>query len=152
MAEAFGIAGSAFGTVSLGIQLFTDISKYLDSVDGRDGDLERAKNYAQDFHSSLVALRTWASITGFGDTNLERAINHGQANCAGAIKNLSAMVAELKGQDPFPNSRASKAKAIYVKLKYPFKKQNLENLEKQLFDTISVLKFALLILQVDQKD
>ncbi|KAF5633805.1 uncharacterized protein FTJAE_6956 [Fusarium tjaetaba] len=148
MAEAFGIAGSAFGTVSLGIQLFTEISRYLDSVEGRDGDLERAKNYARDFQSSLVALRTWASNTGFSDTDLERAISQGQANCAGAIKNLSATVAELKGQDPIPNSRTSKAKALYVKLKYPFKKQNVENLEKQLFNTISVLKFALLILQV----
>ncbi|KAF5575486.1 hypothetical protein FPANT_11312 [Fusarium pseudoanthophilum] len=148
MAEAFGIAGSAFGTVSLGIQLFTEISKYLDSVEGRDGDLERAINYARDFQSSLIAIRTWASLTGFSDTDLERAINQGQANCAGAINNLSATVAELKGEDPIPDSRTSKAKAIYVKLKYPFKKQNLENLEKQLFNTISVLKFALTILQL----
>ncbi|EWY92315.1 hypothetical protein FOYG_05891 [Fusarium oxysporum NRRL 32931] len=49
MAEAFGIDGSAFGTVSLGLQLFNEISKYLDSVEGRDEDLERAKNYARDF-------------------------------------------------------------------------------------------------------
>ncbi|KAF5707938.1 hypothetical protein FMUND_10803 [Fusarium mundagurra] len=148
MAEAFGIAGSAFGTVSLGIQLFTEITKYLDSVEGRDEDLERAKNYARDFQSSLIALRTWASVTGFSDTDLERAINQGQTNCAGAINTLSATVAELKGQDPIPNSRTSKVRNLYVKLKYPFKKQNLENLEKQLFNTISVLKFALTILQV----
>lgn len=32
MAEAFGIAGSAFGTVSLGFQLFRDISQYIDGV------------------------------------------------------------------------------------------------------------------------
>ncbi|KAG5812749.1 hypothetical protein H9Q74_004126 [Fusarium xylarioides] len=148
MAEAFGIAGSAFGTVSLGIQLFTEISKYLDSVEGRDQDLELAKNYARDFQSSLIALRTWASNMGFSDTDLERAINQGQANCAGTITNLSATVAELKGQDSIPNNRYAKAKTLYIKLKYPFKKQNLDNLEKQLFNTISVLKFALLILQV----
>ncbi|KAM0080145.1 hypothetical protein ACKRZS_007648 [Fusarium odoratissimum] len=148
MAEAFGIAGSAFGTVSLGLQLFTEISKYLDSVEGRDEDLERAKNYARDFQSSLISLRTWASNTGFSDTDLERAINQGQANCAGAINDLSKMVAELKGQDLKPNSRTSKARTLYVKLKYPFKKQNLESLEKQLFNAISVLQFALNILQV----
>ncbi|PNP79850.1 hypothetical protein FNYG_06547 [Fusarium nygamai] len=148
MAEGFGIAGSAFGTVSLGIQLFTEISKYLDSVEGRDQDLERAKNYARDFQSSLIALRTWASNTGFSDNDLEIAINQGQANCAGAINTLLATVAELKGQDPIPNSRTSKARDLYVKLKYPFKKQNLENLEKQLFNTINVLNFALTILQV----
>ncbi|PCD46477.1 hypothetical protein AU210_001883 [Fusarium oxysporum f. sp. radicis-cucumerinum] len=148
MAEAFGIAGSAFGTISLGLQLFTEISKYLDSVEGRDEDLERAKNYARDFQSSLISLRTWASNTGFSDTDLERAINQGQANCAGAINDLSKMVAELKGQDLKPNSRTSKARTLYVKLKYPFKKQNLENLEKQLFNAISVLQFALNILHV----
>ncbi|KAF5628919.1 hypothetical protein F52700_8012 [Fusarium sp. NRRL 52700] len=148
MAEAFGIAGSAFGTISLGIQLFTEISNYLDSVEGRDEDLERAKNYALDFHSSLIALETLASTTGISDPDLERLINQGQANCVSAINNLSKMVAKLKGQDPIPNSRSSKARALYVKLKYPFKKQNLENLEKQLFHTVSVLKFALTILQL----
>ncbi|KAF5542995.1 hypothetical protein FMEXI_7231 [Fusarium mexicanum] len=130
MAEAFGIAGSAFGTVSLGIQLFTEISNYLNSVEGRYEDLERAKNYALDFHSSLIALETLASTTGISDTDLERVINQGQANCATAIKNLSKLVEQLKGQDPILNNRTSKARALYVKLKYPFKKQNLENLEK----------------------
>ncbi|KAF5686269.1 hypothetical protein FCIRC_2987 [Fusarium circinatum] len=149
MAEAFGIAGSAFGTVSLGIQLFTEISNYLSSVEGRDEDLERAKTYALDFHSSLIALETLASTTGISDSDLERVINQGQANCASAIKNLSKMVAELKGQGPIPNSRTSKARNLYIKLKYPFKKQNLENLEKQLFNTVSVLKFALTILQLN---
>ncbi|KAF4946535.1 hypothetical protein FGADI_11173 [Fusarium gaditjirri] len=148
MAEAFGIAGSAFGTVSLGLQLFTEISKYLNSVEGRDEDLERAKNYARDFESSLISLRTWASNTGISDADLERAINQGQANCAVAISDLVKMVSDLKGQDPIPNSRTSKAKALYVKLKYPFKKQNLENLEKQLFNTTSALQFALTVLQV----
>ncbi|KAF5706040.1 hypothetical protein FGLOB1_7639 [Fusarium globosum] len=148
MAEAFGIAGSAFGTVSLGLQLFTEISKYLNSVEGRDEDLERAKNYARDFQSSLMSLRTWASNTGISDVDLERAISESQANCAAAINDLSKTVADLKGQDPIPNSRSSKARTLIVKLKYPFKKQNLENLEKQLFNAISVLQFALTILQV----
>ncbi|KAG4264892.1 hypothetical protein FPRO03_00176 [Fusarium proliferatum] len=148
MAEAFGIAGSAFGTVSLGLQLFTEISKYLNSVEGRDEDLERAKNYARDFESSLMSLRTWASNTGISDVDLERAISESQANCAAAINDLSKTVADLKGQDPIPNSRSSKARTLIVKLKYPFKKQNLENLEKQLFNAISVLQFALTILQV----
>ncbi|KAF5254518.1 hypothetical protein FANTH_776 [Fusarium anthophilum] len=148
MAEAFGIAGSAFGTVSLGIQLFTEISNYLNSVEGRDEDLERAKNYALDLYSSLIALDTLASTTGIGDADLERVVNQGQANCASAINKLSKMVAELKGQDPIPNSRISKARNLYIKLKYPFKKQNLENLEKQLFNTVSVLKLALTVLQL----
>ncbi|KLO81182.1 Uncharacterized protein LW93_4756 [Fusarium fujikuroi] len=148
MAEAFGIAGSAFGTVSLGLQLFTEISKYLNSVEGRDEDLERAKNYARDFQSSLIALETWASNTGISDVELERAISQGQANCAVAINDLSKMVSDLRGQDPIPSSHTSKARTLIVKLKYPFKKQNLEILEKQLFNTISVLQFALTILQV----
>lgn len=96
MAEAFGIAGSAFGTVSLGLQLFTEISKYLNSVEGRDEDLERAKNYARDFQSSLIALETWASNTGISDADLERAISQGQANCAVAISDLSKTVSDLK--------------------------------------------------------
>ncbi|SCV33524.1 uncharacterized protein FFB14_04556 [Fusarium fujikuroi] len=148
MAEAFGIAGSAFGTVSLGLQLFTEISKYLNSVEGRDEDLERAKNYARDFQSSLIALETWASNTGISDVDLERAISQGQINCAVAINDLSKTVSDLNGQESMPNSRTSRARTLIVKLKYPFKKQNLENLEKQLFNTISVLQFALTILQV----
>ncbi|KLP13062.1 Uncharacterized protein LW94_11623 [Fusarium fujikuroi] len=148
MAEAFGIASGAFGTVSLGLQLFKEISTYLNSVEGRNEDLERAKNYARDFQSSLIALETWASNTGISDVDLERAISQGQVNCAVAINDLSKMASNLKGQDPIPHSRTSKTRSLIVKLQYPFKKQNLENLEKQLFNTISILHFALTILKV----
>lgn len=148
MAEAFGIAGSAFGTVSLGLQLYSEISQYLNSVEGRDEDLERARNYARTLQSSLNALTTWASSAGISNNEIESLINQGQANCKVAIRDLFNIVTELKGPDVIPNSRTSKVKTIYVRLKYPFKKQNLEKLEKQLFDTIIVLQFALNILQV----
>jgi hypothetical protein len=148
MAEAFGIAGSAFGTVSLGLQLFREISQYLDSVEGRDEDLERARNYARIFQSCLIALDTRASTAGISNNEVERLINQSQANCEVAIGGLLNIVTELKGPDLIPNSRTSKARTLCVRLKYPFKKQNLEKLEKQLFDTTNVLQLALNILQV----
>ncbi|KAH6950862.1 hypothetical protein DER45DRAFT_579025 [Fusarium avenaceum] len=151
MAEAFGIAGSAFGTVSLGFQLFREISQYIDGVEGRDEDLERARNYAQTFQSCLIALDARASNAGISNTEVERLVNQGQANCKVAISNLLSIVTELKGPDTMPNSRTSKVKTLCVRLKYPFKKQNLEKLEKQLFDTIIVLRFALDVLQVESE-
>lgn len=148
MTEALGIAGSVFGTVSLGLQLFNEISQYLNSVEGQDEDLKRAKSYARNFQSCLIALSTWASGEGNSNTEIERLINQSHANCEVAISNLLNIVAELKGPDLIPNSRTSKVRTLCVRLKYPFKKQNLEKLEKQLFDTIIVLQFALNVLQV----
>lgn len=143
MAEAFGIAGSAFGTVSLGLQLFREISQYIDGVEGRDEDLERARSYAQNFQSCLIALDARASNSGISNTEVERLINQGQANCKVAISNLLNIVGELKGPDLIPNSRTSKIRTLCVRLKYPFKKQNLEKLEKQLFETNNILQLAL---------
>ncbi|CAJ0552588.1 Ff.00g006660.m01.CDS01 [Fusarium sp. VM40] len=80
MAEAFGIAGSTFGTVSLGLQLFREISQYIDDVEGRDEDLERGRSYAQTFQSCLTALDAQASNSGISNTEVERLINEGQAN------------------------------------------------------------------------
>ncbi|KAF4499507.1 hypothetical protein FAGAP_4297 [Fusarium agapanthi] len=102
MAEAFGIAGSAFGTVSLALQLYKEISQYLDDFNSREEDLKEARNYATNIQLSL-SMRLMFN--------------------------------------------AAKAKELYAKMKYPFKKQNIEKVEKILSRTNSALQTVLQVFQ-----
>ncbi|KAF5248685.1 hypothetical protein FANTH_5755 [Fusarium anthophilum] len=149
MAEAFGIAGSAFGTVSLGFQLFKEISQYLDDIDGREGDLKEARNYATNIQLSLNALDVAISNAPTGDATTKNAIDSCKASCISAVNNLLAVVKQLRGPTiTLPNGNAARAKELCVKLKYPFKKQNMEKLEESLSRTNIALQTILQVFQL----
>ncbi|KLP21479.1 uncharacterized protein LW94_10186 [Fusarium fujikuroi] len=148
MAEAFGIAGSAFGTVSLGVQLFKEISQYLDDIDGREEDLKDALSYATNLQLSLNALNVAMSNAPTGDPETKNAIDSCIVSYVSAVNNLLAVVKDLRG--PMVSAPSSKAsKALCAKLKYPFKKQNMEKLEEILSRTNSALQTILQVFQLN---
>ncbi|PNP84058.1 hypothetical protein FNYG_02746 [Fusarium nygamai] len=150
MAEAFGIAGSAFGTISLGLQLFKEISQYLDDIDGREEDLKEARDYASNIQLSLNALDTAISNAPTGDPATKNAIDSCKASCLSAVNKLFAVVKELRGSTiSVPNSNTARAKELCAKLKYPFKKQNIEKLEEILARTNSALQTTLQVVQLN---
>ncbi|KAF5642507.1 uncharacterized protein FTJAE_3664 [Fusarium tjaetaba] len=150
MAEAFGIAGSVFGTVSLGLQLFKEISLYLDDIDGREEDLKEARDYATNIQLSLNALNTAISNAPTGDPATKNAIDSCKASWVSTVSNLLAVVKELRGSTISTlNSNTAKAKELCTKLKYPFKKQNIEKLEDILSRTNSVLQTILQVYQLN---
>lgn len=149
MAEAFGIASSAFGTVSLGLQLFKEISQYLDDIDGREEDLKGARNYATNIQLSLNALDVAISTAPTGDPTIKSAIDSCKTSCLSAVNNLLAVVKDLRGPiTSAPISNAARAKELCAKLKYPFKKQNMEKLEEVLLRTNSALQITLQVFQL----
>ncbi|RKK89196.1 hypothetical protein BFJ71_g12449 [Fusarium oxysporum] len=148
MAEAFSIAGSAFGTVSLGLQLFKEISQYLDDIDGREEDLKQARTYANNVQLTINALHVAVSNAPTNDPNAKSAMDSCAAACVATVNDLLAVIKELRGPAPVPNSHVARAKDLRAKLKYPFKKQNVEKLEKRLSRTYSALQNALHVLQL----
>ncbi|EXL97722.1 hypothetical protein NOF04DRAFT_6913 [Fusarium oxysporum II5] len=150
MAEAFGIAGSAFGTVSLGLQLFKEISQYLDDIDGREEDLKQARNFATNIQVSINALDVAISNAPTDDPTTNSAIGSCRDSCVSAVNNLLALVKELRGPIiSIPNSNAARAKGLCAKLKYPFKKQSIEKLEENLSRTNSALQTMLQVFQLN---
>ncbi|KAG4262877.1 hypothetical protein FPRO03_10240 [Fusarium proliferatum] len=150
MAEAFGIAGSAFGTISLGLQLFKEISQYLDDIDGREEDLKEARSYATNIQLSLNALNVAISTAPTDDPETKRAIESCKASCVSAVDNLLAVVKELRGPViSVPSSNAARAKELCAKLKYPFKKQTMEKFEDSLSRTNSSLQTMLQVFQLN---
>ncbi|KAF5638141.1 hypothetical protein F25303_7778 [Fusarium sp. NRRL 25303] len=146
MAEAFGIAGSAFGTVSLGLQLFKEISQYLDDIHGRQEDLKQARTYANNLQLTITALHVAISNAPPSDPDTKSAMDSCEASCVTTVNELLAVVKKLRGPTPVPNSRRAKAKDLRAKLKYPFKKENMEKLEKHLFRTNISLQSTLQVL------
>ncbi|KAF5558892.1 hypothetical protein FPHYL_7233 [Fusarium phyllophilum] len=150
MAEVFGIAGSAFGTVSLGLQLFKEISQYLNDIDGREEDLKEARNYATNIQLSLNALDVAISNAPIDDAATKNAIDSCKASCISAVNNLLVVVKQLRGPTiTLLNSNASRANDLCAKLKYPFKKQNMEKLKDILSCTNSALQTILQVFQLN---
>ncbi|KNB12525.1 hypothetical protein FOXG_12109 [Fusarium oxysporum f. sp. lycopersici 4287] len=133
MAEAFGIAGSAFGTVSLGLQLFKEISQYLDDIDGREEDLKQARNFATNIQISINALDVAISNAPNDDPTTKNAIDSCKVSCVSAVNNFNA----------------ARAKELCAKLKYPFKKHNIEKLEENLSRANSALQTILQVFQLN---
>ncbi|KAF5589010.1 hypothetical protein FPANT_6444 [Fusarium pseudoanthophilum] len=149
MAEAFGIAGSAFGTVSLGLKLFQEISQYIDDIDGREEDLKEARDYATNIQLALNALDIAISNAPTGDHATKSAIDSCRASCVNATNHLLEVVKELRGPiASSPNSNAAKARGLYAKMKYPFKKQHMEKLEEILSRTNGALQTILDVFQL----
>ncbi|KAF4951565.1 hypothetical protein FGADI_7340 [Fusarium gaditjirri] len=150
MAEAFGIAGSAIGVVSLGLQLFKEISQYLDDIDGREEDLKQARNFAKNIQVSIDALDVAIANTSTDDPTTKNAMDSCRNSCISAANSLFAFVKQLRGPIiSVPNSNAARAKELCAKLKYPFKKQNIEKLEENLSRTNSALQTMLQVFQLN---
>ncbi|KAG5754821.1 hypothetical protein H9Q70_002532 [Fusarium xylarioides] len=149
MAEPVGIIGSAVGICGFGLQLYKEISQYLNDVDGRDEDLKQARNYATNLKISLDALDDAISNAPSTSPDARTVVDSCKVACVAALKDLSAVIKELKGPLALPGSHASKAKELYARLSYPFKKQNMDKLVEQVFRTNTVLQAALTIFQIN---
>lgn len=146
MAEALGVAGSVVGIISLGLDLFKEISQYLDDVDARDEDLERARNVTKISQTTLRAVDKAVSRATITDPDAKNAVDDCRASCTAAVERLVKLVDQLKGVKNTGNSGTAKVKQLYTKLKYPFKKQDMEKLEECLINTNSILQNTLSVL------
>jgi hypothetical protein len=124
------------------------ISQYLDDIDGREEDLKQARTYANNVQLTINALHVAVSNAPTNDPNAKSAMDSCAAACVATVNDLLAVIKELRGPTPVPNSHVARAKDLRAKLKYPFKKQNVEKLEKRLSRTYSALQNALHVLQL----
>ncbi|KAF4485453.1 hypothetical protein CGGC5_v008467 [Colletotrichum fructicola Nara gc5] len=63
MADPLGIAGTAAGLVSLGLQLYGEIFKYIKAVNGREDDLKAARKNAEILKKCLLAIKGTTALT-----------------------------------------------------------------------------------------
>lgn len=143
MAEPVGITGTAAGLVSLGLQLYSEISKYIDAVKGRKRDLEAARRHAKMLQKCLTAIDEATSSTNTTLSASNDAVEACVIACRDELQGLESLVARLRGPTAPADTLSAKAREKGRQLFYPFRKDSIIELEKRLASTNDVLQTAL---------
>ena len=149
MGDAFGVAGSAVGVISLGIQVCQGLLAYYDSWKGCHQDIENtSKSIASLTETLQLVSRVVKNKKGQGDP-VEQQISSIVVRCRTGIEALSK---ELERFEKYPESAdiRSKIKSHMRRLYYPFKESTLAKLRDSVQDVRDELVPALGVLQVEQ--
>ena len=148
MADPVGIAGTAAGLVSLGLQLYGGISKYLDAVRARDEDLAFAEQNLEHLKRTIddvqAASSRWEGICPNSSPPVVKAVNW----CRTQLDALQQLLSELQRNTDGASGSDRKA-ALRAKRKqyaYPFKRESISKLEKRLQISSDALQRALQVL------
>ena len=149
MGDAFGVAGSGVGVISLGIQVCQGLLAYYDSWKGCHQDIKNtSKSIASLTETLQLVSRVVKNKKGQGDP-VEQQINSIVVRCLTGIEDLSK---ELERFEKYPESAdiRSKSKSHMRRLYYPFKESTLAKLRDSVQDVRDDLVPALAVLQVEQ--
>ena len=149
MGDAFGVAGSAVGVISLGIQVCQGLLKYYESWKGCHQDIENtSKSIASLTETLELVSRVVGNRKGQGEP-VEQQISSIVVRCLTGIEALSK---ELEGFEKYPESAdiRSKIKSHMRRLYYPFKESTLAKLRDSVQDVRDDLVPALAVLQMEK--
>ena len=149
MAGAVGVAGSAVGIISLGIQVCHGLLAYYESWKGCHQDIENTSKSITSLTETLeLVSRVVKTKTGQGEP-AEQQISSIVVRCLTGIKALSE---ELERFEKYPESAdiRSKIKSHLRRLYYPFKESTLAKLRDSVQDIRDDLVPALAVLQVER--
>ncbi|KAI0505907.1 hypothetical protein F5B22DRAFT_490884 [Xylaria bambusicola] len=132
MAEAFGIAASVAGIVSLGLELFKGINTYIGAVRGRDEEISAINRQTEVFQGSLKILQSALQDLDMkhqtaGNT-MRAALEAGELD----LKTLKDFMVKLADSSSQPQSIESRLKHATKMLAYPFHEKPLETLQQRL--------------------
>ncbi|KAK1564256.1 uncharacterized protein LY79DRAFT_136399 [Colletotrichum navitas] len=150
MAEPVGITGTAAGLVSLGLQLYGEISKYLSAVKGRQKDLDRARRHHQTLQMCVDAIAAATSSSRGNNAQTDAALSACVLSCESELRALEALVARLQGPStPADGVLSAKLREKGRQYAFPFHRESIIELERTLESTNGVLQTALQTLGLD---
>ncbi|KAF4906544.1 hypothetical protein CGCF415_v007956 [Colletotrichum fructicola] len=97
MAEPVGITGTAAGLISLGLQLYSEISNYLDAVKGRQQDLDFARHQCASLKRRIDAIDAAITSPGFLPMVSRDALDSSVQGCQRELGALNELVLRLQG-------------------------------------------------------
>ena len=141
MAEAFGVAGSAVGVISLGIQVAQGLLKYYGSWKDQDADISRMCASLDSLQATLAAISE-QSLSKFGEgmkENVEKNINLVREGLEELAKELEKV---RSAESPKPGARETLRRHLR-RAYYPFKEETLLKIQRVVSDARSNLNLAL---------
>ena len=144
--DPIGIVGTAGGIVSLGLQLYAGISKFLDDVKARAGDIGSASQHAEGLKNALDEIKASAARVPNSRLATDSAVLTVIGSCNSELKALEKLLGELRDSRVPPTDLKGKLKETKKKLGYPYRRDGLLLLEQRLQKVNGVLQTALITL------
>ncbi|KAF3007235.1 hypothetical protein E8E14_008803 [Neopestalotiopsis sp. 37M] len=149
MADGLSIAASVAGLVSLGFQVCSGITTYLDGLKCREEELESARKYEQSLKASIQTIDKFLSRPKFHHQNSSTDITECIQPCKDELIALKVLVAGLCGEKKNNPSWLDRAKASKKRLTYAFDRPKLSQLQAKVGQAIQSLQLALQILGLE---
>jgi hypothetical protein len=148
MSEAFGVASSAVGVISLGIQIAQGILWYYGAWQGQDDDVLRIcaslDNLKGTLDVLLKAINPPAVFSKNVKENVEKSINAFN----GTLQKLRAELDKVKDTEPPKSGTRSKFRRHVRRALYPFKEATLAKFQGGVSDARANLSLALDVLKL----
>jgi hypothetical protein len=148
MAEAFGVAGSAVGIVSLGIQITQGLIKYYGSWKGQDIDIASICASLDSLSETLKILEKTIQPPARFNKDIKDNVEKNVNAISGAVQKLDDELRKVHDVES-PKSGARFAMRRHVRRAfYPFKEETLNKIQRLVAEARQNLDLALLVLQM----
>ncbi|KAK8078568.1 pyruvate decarboxylase [Apiospora saccharicola] len=138
MADGLSIAASVAGLVSLGIQVTTGISKYLDAVEARNDELSSVKRQNEALRHIIAIIEKATDKLQQVSPDAATAAKESVKNCRGGLVALENFVVQLTS----PNGSTIRSRLKNSRYHYVFDRPKVQQLSAQLGQTNSALQLA----------
>jgi hypothetical protein len=146
MADPLSVAGLAAGLVSLGIQVCSGITKYIDALECRDRDLASVRQQKGSLLKLLHVIETSLVQLERDHHAATSAVSDCLDSCKKDLKALDEWVAALTDGGQPTTGKRSKIRDQRRKLLYPFSRPKLAELDERLRNGNATLQVALQVL------
>lgn len=143
MADPLSLAGLAIGVASLGLQVCGGITTYLDAVQCREQEIASVRQQNEVLNSALQAVESSLSRLEPSYQISTAAVLGCLESCKTELNALETITTDLSNTNRTEGSLTGRIKDKSKALKYPFKRQNVQQLENRLRQASSVLYLAL---------
>lgn len=143
MADPLSLAGLAIGVASLGLQVCGGITTYLDAVQCREQEIASVRQQNEVLNGALQAVESSLSRLEPSYQISTAAVLGCLESCKTELNALETITTNLTNTDRAEGSLTGRIKDKSKALKYPFKRQNVQQLENRLRQASSVLQLAL---------
>jgi hypothetical protein len=148
MGEAFGVAGSAVGVISLGIQTAQGILWYYRAWKHQDDDISRICASLENLTETLKVLLEIIKPPVVFDKNVKDNVERSINTFDGTLKKLENELGKVKNTEPpTPEARSTIRRHVRRAL-YPFKEATLVKIQGVVSEARSNLGLALDVLKL----
>lgn len=139
------VLGTVVGVVSLGLQVCSGITKYLDGIKDYRDEIASASHLCQSLQASVDELQAMRNDIVTASSRQSTAIEQALQSATGELGSLRTFVDEVRVSDDPSKFVSDWINNGKKRLKYPFLRHQLDRLESQLSKANEALQSALQI-------